>query len=52
MNTINASFRASNGAMRHRVATAESPTPVFRCFVWLDLILPWVIVAWLLLRSW
>jgi len=52
MNTINASLRASNGATRRGAACAAMPTPVFRCFLWLDLILPWVIVAWLMLRYW
>jgi hypothetical protein len=59
MNYVNTSLRASNATAvyprnRHGMVTACAPiaTPVFKCFVWLDLILPWIILLWLMVRYW
>jgi len=50
MKQINASFQTSNAATDRRRACAATPTPVFRCFLWLDLILPWIILIWMMIR--
>lgn len=42
-------FSGTSPVVPHQGERSEY-TSVFQCFVWLDLVLPWIILIWLIIR--